>query len=598
MGKGIKLPSGIKKWHLFLAAPAVIVLLVAFYVGSYTVSQYSESTAFCVMCHIMKPEATSHQNSPHARTECGTCHVGPGAWPMVKVKLENARYVVVYPLNLYPRPLETPIKSLRPVKYVCEQCHWPQKLYEDRLTIRNTYAENKTNSLTRTALLMKIGGGPQVEGKGRGIHWHIENPVWYIAADEKRQEIPWVKADFNGVVTEYLSAGSKLTAEQIAKAPKRKMDCVDCHNRATHVFRRPATVLDEALFHGTIPADLPEIKRLGTAALERTYATEEEAGKAIAAVADFYRDRYPDVAKQRAADVKKAVAALQAIFDQTQFPFMKVNWQTHPDHIGHKDFPGCFRCHDGKHMSADKQFIRLECNICHSIPKVAAAGKPLTAIEFPVGHEPESHRSTGWLAEHRFKFDAGCAVCHKVDNPGGTDDSSFCSNSACHGTSWKFIGLKAPEIRKMSKPAAAPSLGAPAPIPHPIGVRTNCKICHAPGKVRPMPRNHSSYKQDLCQSCHKPTLLESAQETVKLPIPGVNANAPATPPIPEAKAPPAAAPPATRGPGSIKHDIAGRENCLMCHNPEGGMKPAPKNHIGRAVAMCQACHKPEPQKGS
>ena len=569
MGKIIKLAMRIKRWQLILAIPVGGVVLTLFYMGSYALNHYAESTAFCTTCHIMKPEEVSHQNSPHARTDCGTCHVGPGAWPMVKVKMENARYVVIYPLGLYPRPIPTPIKSLRPVEYVCEQCHWPQKLYEDRLIVRKSYGEDKANSLTRTALLMKTGGGQRAEGQGRGIHWHIENPVWYIAADEKRQEIPWVKADFNGVVTEYLSVGSKWTAEQIAKAPKRKMDCVDCHNRATHVFRRPATVLDEALSSGTIPADLPEIKRLGTAVLEKTYATEEEAAKAIAAIADVYRDRYPDLAKQRSADVKKAVATLQTIFDQTQFPFMKVNWQTHADHIGHKDFPGCFRCHDGKHVSADKQFIRLECNICHSIPKVAAAGKPLTAIEFPVGPEPESHRSTGWLAEHRFKFDTGCAVCHKVDNPGGIDNSSFCSNSACHGTSWKFIGLKALEIRKMSKPAAARSPGAPASIPHPIGVRTNCTALPWPGQGAPgAPKPQHPTSRTCARRAISPPCWRSAQGAAKPATPkaGARRGADAARERPSRRA----------GTGAIKHDLAGRENCLMCHNPEGGMKPRPQ----------------------
>jgi len=595
--------------RILLAIVLLLAVLFVFFLISLTLVQYTESAAFCSSCHVMSPEATAYRNSPHARAGCGTCHRGPGALALLQIEARNIRYLWVYPLNLYERPIETPIKSLRPVEVVCEQCHWPEKFYEDRLVVMPTFAQDKVNSLTRTALLMRTGGGRQVEGRGRGIHWHIENPVWYIASDEKRQEIPWVRAEFNGAVTEYLAAGSSLTKEQIAQAPKRKMDCVDCHNRATHVFSRPSGALDDALSRGAIPADLPEIKQQGVAVLEHTYATEAEAAKAIAAVADFYRTKYPDVANKRAADVQAAVAGLQAIFDRTQFPFMQVTWETHPDNIGHKDFPGCFRCHDGKHLSADKQAIRLECNICHSIPEVADPGKPLPMVSIsPGGKEPDSHRSTTWLSEHRFQFDASCAVCHTLDNPGGSDNSSFCSNSSCHGTQWKFSGLNAPQIRQLSAPPKVPSAGVPGSIPHPIGARTDCTVCHGPGKVLPAPENHATFKTDMCTSCHKPTLQEGAAPVAPTPTPRVVATptaaptvaAPTVTPTPAAATPtkaaaaatPTTAPTVAGGAPAITHALAGRENCLLCHSTTGGPKPAPANHAGRTVETCQTCHKP------
>ncbi|MBN2472135.1 MAG: hypothetical protein JXN59_15540, partial [Anaerolineae bacterium] len=39
-----------------------------------------------------------------------------------------------------------------------------------------------------------------------------------------------------------------------------------------------------------------------------------------------------------------------------------------------------------------------------------------------------------------------CANCHTVQNPGGTSDTSFCSNSACHGVRWKFADFDAPML--------------------------------------------------------------------------------------------------------------------------------------------------------
>ena len=564
-----------RRWPWVLGGLGVLVALFLFFIGSVTLLDYTESTEFCSLCHVMNPEHTAYMNSPHSRVDCGTCHIGPGVVPAIQAKLAAVRYLWVYPTNSYERPIPSPIHSLRPTTVVCEQCHWPQKFYEDRLAVIPDYAPDEQNSLTQTQLLMKTGGGSAESGQGRGIHWHIENPVYYIATDEKRQDIPWVSAEYDGKTTEYLSTDSTLTPEQIARAEKRKMDCVDCHNRATHIFQNPDEALDEAMKSGNIPADLPYIKKYGSEVLGQKYFTEAEAATAIAGVTEIYKTQHPDVYAARQADVATAVAGLQAIFDKTAFPFMNVTWESHADNIGHENFPGCFRCHDGKHLSTDNQAIRLECNICHSIPAVALPGQPLPPIQQPSVAEPDSHHSTTWLAEHRYKFDATCETCHTVDNPGGSDNSSFCSNSACHATQWKYVGLNAPRVREISAPPKVPSTGEPPTIPHPIGSRTDCKVCHGPGKVKPFPDNHSSFAPDMCTNCHQATLKESS-----------------TTPAPGATPTPEMAPSSAGGLPAIPHDTAGRDNCLMCHNPDGGLKPAPKDHAGRTNDTCQTCHKP------
>ena len=342
--------------------------------------------------------------------------------------------------------------------------------------------------------------------------------------------------------------------------------------------------------------------------------------------------------------MRTAVEVLQEIFDRTQFPFMGVTWQTHQNNIGHKDFAGCFRCHDGKHLSSDNQAIRLECNICHSIPQVAGPGQVLPPISaVPPDNEPESHRSTTWLAEHRYQFDASCAECHTVANPGGSDNSSFCSNSVCHGTEWQYAGLNAPEIRELSAPPEQPSTGSPNPIPHPAGATTDCQLCHGPDKVRPFPENHAAFPTDMCTGCHTPALQESDQQgeapgpaqapTIPHQLEGVaecqvchgleamkpfpenhtaftvdmctNCHKPAgeggasptTSPAATPEATPEAAPQATPAGGAesaptIPHDMAGRDNCLACHAVQGGVKPAPADHAGRTIDSCQGCHQP------
>lgn len=593
------------KWRALLFGVVVIFVMWIFFMGSVTLMEYAESTEFCSLCHVMAPEHTVYQTSPHARTACGTCHIGPGAYPAFEAKVRSAHYLWAYPLNLYEKPIPSPITSLRPVEVVCEQCHWPQKFYDDRLVVIPDYAQDEKSSLTEIAFVVNTGGGPKEAGMGRGIHWHIENPVYYIASDDKRQDIPWVQASFGGMTTEYISTDSKLTSDAIAKAEKRKMDCVDCHNRASHNFRRPDEALDQALALGQIAADLPYIKREGVKALERKYATEAEAATAITAVEDFYKTNYASLYESRKADVQKAVAGLQAIFDNTQFPFIGADWKTHANNIGHKDSPGCFRCHDGKHLSKDNQAIRLECNICHSIPQVAPPGKPIPALEISTVAEPASHKSTTWLAQHRYQFDATCVKCHTVENPGGRDNSSFCSNSACHDTKWVFAGLDAPRVRELSAPPKAPGKGTPNAIPHPIGQRTDCLTCHATGKVKPYPANHTSFKTDACTQCHKPTLQETAVPTptaaatttarpaAPTATTAAAATATAAPAAPAATAAPTSAAAPAGGPKAISHELAGRDNCLMCHNPDGGVKPAPKSsHTGRANDTCQDCHKP------
>ena len=640
-----------KRWPYVLAVLAGIGFLLVFFVASTELLHYTESSEFCSLCHVMAPEHTAYQNSAHARAECGTCHIGPGAVAAIQAKLANMRYLWVYPTGQYEKPIPSPIHSLRPVEVVCEQCHWPQKIYADRAVVKNEYGTDENNGLTQVALNVHTGGGDAAQGYGRGIHWHIDNPVYYIATDEKRQDIPWVSAEYSGTVTEYTSVDSKLTPEELATYEKRKLDCVDCHNRASHNFRRPGEVIDESLTQGVLP-NLPYIKDQGVKVLEQQYATEEEAATAIRGIEDYYKNEQPEIYAQREADVKTAVTVLQGIFDQTQFPFMNVTWESHSNNIGHKDFPGCFRCHDGKHLSTDNQAIRLECNICHTIPQQALPGQTLAPISAVAPtNEPDSHKSTTWLAEHRFQFNASCATCHTVGNPGGSDNSSFCSNGACHGTEWKYAGLNAPEIRQLSQPPRKASTGAPNPIPHPVNATTDCKICHGADKVVPFPANHAAFPVDTCTGCHTPGVPPAPGEPTPVTPPTIphqlegmsdctachgrdkvkpfpeshlafsldmclncHKAAPATPTAtPEAtsevtpaasaeataeatsEATPEATPAASGGTSaapSIPHDLAGRDNCLMCHDPKTGVKPAPADHEGRTVDMCQTCHMP------
>ena len=145
------------------------------------------------------------------------------------------------------------------------------------------------------------------------------------------------------------------------------MDCVDCHNRPAHNYRSPEYEVDLALSEGRIDKTLPFIKREGVRILtEKEYASHDEARAGIAAaVKDFYAKNYPDLAGSEA--IAQAGQALGDAYTWNNFPHMKVTWNLYPNHIGHQDSPGCFRCHDNKHKTDDGKKVGKKCNTCHNL---------------------------------------------------------------------------------------------------------------------------------------------------------------------------------------------------------------------------------------
>jgi len=328
-------------------------------------------------CHtVMQPEFTAYQNSPHSRVECVKCHIGPGAGWFVKSKLSGVGQVFAVTFHTYPEPIPTPVHNLRPARETCEQCHWPQKYGEDRLKVITKFAEDETNSLTKTVLLMKIGGGN--DGIGiHGTHLGAHVTITYGHSDEARQTIPWVEYDDNGKKTVYATPDAKPDG---AGLTKRTMDCMDCHNRPAHSYDLPDRAVDKAMHDGLISASLPFAKKKSVEILKAPYLSREEADQKIpAAFAQFYRQTYPAIWSGRQPEVLSSATELAHIYDRNIFPEMKVNWGTYPINIGHTDFPGCFRCHDGSHAPKTGVPITQDCNACHNIlamdeadPKVLA----------------------------------------------------------------------------------------------------------------------------------------------------------------------------------------------------------------------------------
>ena len=351
---------------VLLGFTALSVPIIAIAAGlTYKAVHYMDSTEFCgTACHqVMQPEYTAFQRSPHVGVGCAGCHIGPGAEWFVKAKISGAWQLVAVALDLYPRPIETPVHSLRPASGTCEQCHWPTKFVGERLKVRTHYADDEANTELKTALMVKVGG--RIGGESHGIHWHVDpDHVLRYRSDPSRETIYEIELSDR-------VAGSKKVFKIEEPAPEgsewRTMDCVDCHNRPSHIYRSPENEIDLALLEGRIDKSLPYIKREGVRILtEKEYASHEEAREGIAAaVKAYYSENYPDVAGSPA--VEQAGQALGDAYTWNNFPHMKVTWNLYPDHIGHQQSPGCFRCHDNKHKTETGEKVGKKCSTCHSI---------------------------------------------------------------------------------------------------------------------------------------------------------------------------------------------------------------------------------------
>ena len=346
---------------LFIAGSVCFLLISA--IGSYKTYQFTESVQFCGQaCHtVMQPELTTYRHGPHARVACVECHIGPGATWFVRSKLSGTYQVYATLFGKYPRPIPTPIENLRPAQQTCNQCHWPSKFVGNLDRTYHYFLADQTNTPYSVRLILKVGGGDPTHGPVGGIHWHmsISNRVEYIAVDRLRQRIPWVRlTDPDGVVTVYREAGF---TNDPAGYEIRRMDCIDCHNRPAHRFASPSDAVNLAISLGHLDRSLPFLKSNAVYALTRPYKTGSEAR---AGIATFLANEYGDDSR-----IRRAIPFVQQIYSDNVFPAMKAQWSVYPDNLGHRTWPGCFRCHDGKHKTVDgKRTIKAnDCNACHTI---------------------------------------------------------------------------------------------------------------------------------------------------------------------------------------------------------------------------------------
>ena len=371
---------------IFISGTIIFLFISA--VGSYEAFHYTESTEFCgTLCHtVMEPEFTAYQHSAHARVSCVECHVGTGADWYVRSKLSGLYQVYAVLADNYPRPIETPIKNLRPAQETCEECHWPQQFYEHKLRFQKHFLSNESNTEWDISLMMKIGSAYSAKGLEEGIHWHINSDVQieFVSLDDNEQEIPWVKYTNKktGEVKTFVNEYSDFSEDMLDTMKIRTMDCIDCHNRPSHIYNPPAFFVNNALVSGDIPQSLPEIKLLSMEICSEIFPTKDSAETYIEeSILEFYTDNYPEIVDTNYSLVERAIAGLKKEFNKNIFPEMKVRWDAYPNNIGHLEFNGCFRCHTDEHVAATGEIISKDCNLCHYI-KAQGPADNLTVAPF------------------------------------------------------------------------------------------------------------------------------------------------------------------------------------------------------------------------
>jgi cytochrome c2 len=319
----------------------------------------------------MTPEYTAYQNSAHSRVNCVGCHIGSGASWFVKSKISGARQLFAVVADTFSRPIETPVHGLRPARDTCEQCHRPEKFHGDKLVVKDKFLEDENNTHVKTVLLLKIGSAGDQTADSHGIHWHVapENEIVYKATDRQRNIIAEVSQKVaNGSKIVYRSGDAD---EQLAEAEdlqERTMDCIDCHNRPSHIYLSAEQAIDNKLLTKAIPRDLPYIKQQAMRAVNVEYKSHDEAKSAIATeLTNFYKTDYPDIYANNRSLVENAIAGVQAAYTENVFPEMRIQWNTYSSNIGHANEMGCFRCHNEELEAENGNVISMDCESCHTI---------------------------------------------------------------------------------------------------------------------------------------------------------------------------------------------------------------------------------------
>lgn len=469
----------------------IVLVLVAGFGSALTVAgvaavSWTETADFCGRCHTMDPELKAYAMSPHRELACAECHVEPGAAGWIKAKINGTRQLIGVLTGTFPTPIPAPDHAdLPPTSQTCLRCHDPKSLVANggtvKLVVQQKFHEDEPNTRDTIALVLRPAGFG-TPSETRGVHWHIDSEVDYVTSDPRAQKIDYVTIkEKDGTAVQFIASSEVTSATDVqpdidrltANRELRRMNCIDCHNRAGHGVPTPDQAIDDSLSNGRIDPSLPFVKREGVDRLSVAYASVEDADRAIAGLRTFYETRYPLVPKLQGPQVNAAIADLQRIYRLVATPEMRVTGTTYPNNLGHQTAPGCFRCHDGAHYKVvngaiSKESIPSACATCHTFPQIGA-----TESGVLIGERPATHDDRLWVFSHKSSVAAldpagtSCGACHT---------RTYCES--CHDTA----AVKVPHDDMVFNHAAVmKKTGSQA-----------CAYCHQPA---------------FCSQCHADLVL-------------------------------------------------------------------------------------------
>lgn len=413
--------------------------------SSVSLISWTETADFCGRCHTMAPELQAYHAGPHKSVACAECHVEPGIMGWIKAKINGTKQLIDVVIGSYPTPIPPPDHAdMPPASETCESCHGVTRTAVTDLKTQTVYSEDQANTPQFVGLLIRPGGGDPLD-VGNSVHWHVLRTVTFESSDPKAQTIDEVEAaQPDGSVVTYIAQSKVKNAADVlpdvaavkAVDTQTTMSCYDCHNRVGHDVANPRVGLDQAMTTGAanpmapgaIDPTLPYIKREGMQILWANYPNDAAADAAAEQLHGYYALNFPQVAQDKAAEIDEAITEIKTLYRLTATPEMKVTATTYPNNLGHLDFPGCFRCHDGAHYkvvngAVTKEVIPSTCDTCHTFPQIGQVAS------IPLGKPPATHDDKLWVFDHKnvaTNVDPGgqsCGNCHAKD---------YCVN--CHST--------------------------------------------------------------------------------------------------------------------------------------------------------------------
>jgi hypothetical protein len=274
----------------------------------------------------------------------------------------------------FNKPIPAPVEHLRPARDTCEQCHWPDKFHGKKIKEFTSFTNDDQEEPIMQEIALHIGGRNPLTDDFEGIHWHVSRDikVEYQPLNEKRTEIGRVKVTHaNGVVEEDTLDGAE---EGESHEEWRTMDCIDCHNRPTHVYDRLEERVDFGLLSKKINPEIPGIREDSITVLEEEYPSRKEAKEKIGEnLLKLQAERHGnDFVAEHENDLVEASLFLVETYMNNVWPKLKITWGTYREHLGHQDADdgfGCFRCHDDEHQTAVGKTIAQDCDLCHDEPE-------------------------------------------------------------------------------------------------------------------------------------------------------------------------------------------------------------------------------------